>query len=67
MASYTLDKIIVAECKKSVKLRSGSGGAIIHENFFKNSWVAAVAREDCSDCYNSDNVWHTNCNSAFAT
>jgi hypothetical protein len=39
----------------NIKLHTGSN-ALIHNNFFYDSWVSTFVREDCIDCYTSDKV-----------
>jgi hypothetical protein len=43
--------MIIAECEINLKLHSGSGNNIIHNNFLSNSWISAFVREKCTDCY----------------
>lgn len=32
-------------------LRSGTDNVLINNNWLLNSWLGAIAREDCPDCY----------------
>lgn len=38
-ASYEMNEVIVVECRKNIKLRSGSGNARIHNNFLSNAYI----------------------------
>lgn len=47
-----MNEVIVIECKKNIKLRSGSGNARVHNNFLTNAYFNAYAIADsCTDCY----------------
>lgn len=47
---YDAENMIIAECKVNLILHSGSR-AIVHNNFVRNTWISALARPTCTDCY----------------
>lgn len=47
---YWAESFLIAECETNLKLHSGSL-AKIHNNILKNSWISAVARPNCQECY----------------
>lgn len=47
---------MVAESTIMIKLHTGSNNDIIHNNYLKNTWVSALVRENCVDCYDETNA-----------
>lgn len=48
---YIVENLRIAECETGIALRSGAGYVFINNNWVKNTWVGALVREDCPDCY----------------
>lgn len=47
---YDAEKLRVAECETNIILHTGSFSRI-HNNFVSNTWVSALPRPDCTECY----------------
>lgn len=52
---YDGENFLIAECKINLKLHSGST-ALVHNNYLRNSWISAVARPNCLDCYTKERL-----------
>lgn len=52
---YDAEQIRVAECETNIILHTGSF-ARLHNNFVRNSWVSALARPSCTECYAEERI-----------
>ena len=53
---------MMADCGQAVTLRFGLGGRKNHDmtGYFKDSFITAISRPSCTDCYGSDAIDCTN-------
>lgn len=51
----------IAECSRNLELHAGSSTLVL-DNFLKNTWVSALVRPTCEDCYTEERQkTHTRC------